>query len=193
MIRNPLLPAKAVDPQPAYNWLVSWHVWGVRIRTGKTLGPGKASLIKNLKSYWEKKFWSELIGNNSSHDDHKMQISYNFKINFFDDLDFKRKRWITEKSSEMMTMHISRNGGQIIFSIFPHFWYVWKACNAPRCTLLKKMKNNHLNHEIFEFENSRLAIPINSYNDFLKWKQQFSCETLEGGGWWVVQKFSTSL
>ena len=41
-IRNPLLPAKAVDSQPAvsrsryvYNWLVSWHIWGVRIRTGK--------------------------------------------------------------------------------------------------------------------------------------------------------------
>ena len=28
-----------------YNWLVSWHIWGVRIRTGKTLGLGKASLL----------------------------------------------------------------------------------------------------------------------------------------------------
>ena len=52
MTRNPLLPAKAVDRQPTvsrsthvYNWLVSWHIWGVRIRTGKTLGLGKASLI----------------------------------------------------------------------------------------------------------------------------------------------------
>ena len=51
-IRNPLLLAKAVDPQPAvshsiiaYNWLVSWHVWGVRIRTGKTFMLGKASSI----------------------------------------------------------------------------------------------------------------------------------------------------
>ena len=52
MPRNPLLLAKAVHRQPpvsrstyAYNWLVSWHMWGVRIRTGKTLGLGKASLI----------------------------------------------------------------------------------------------------------------------------------------------------
>ena len=49
---NPLLLATAVDPQRAvsrsiiaYNWLVSWHAWGVRITTGKTLGLGKASLI----------------------------------------------------------------------------------------------------------------------------------------------------
>ena len=61
-------------------------------------------------------------------------------------------------------VHISRNGGQIIFSIFPHFWYVCKACNASRCTLLKKMKKSHVDYEIFENQKSRLAIPINSLN-----------------------------
>ena len=61
-------------------------------------------LFSSAHFYWERKLWSELIENNSSHDDYRMQISYNFKINIFDDLDFKRKRWITEKSSEMMTM-----------------------------------------------------------------------------------------
>jgi len=40
-ILNPLMSRSII----AYNWLVSWHVWGVRIRTGKTLGLGKASLI----------------------------------------------------------------------------------------------------------------------------------------------------
>ena len=71
MIRNPLLPAKAVDPQPAvsrsiiaYNWLVSWHIWGVRIRTGScwSVGFGKASLIgarrdsnvSSVKNQWTK-------------------------------------------------------------------------------------------------------------------------------------------
>ena len=49
-------------------------------------------LFSSPHFYWERKFWSELIGNSSSHDDYKMQISYNFKINFFDDLDFKRKK-----------------------------------------------------------------------------------------------------
>ena len=53
-IRNPLLSAKPVDPQPAvsrsiiaYNWLVSWHVWGVRNRTGSHwwVRFGKASLF----------------------------------------------------------------------------------------------------------------------------------------------------
>ena len=39
-------------------------------------------LFSSAHIYWEKKFWSELIGNNSSNDDYKMQISYNFKINF---------------------------------------------------------------------------------------------------------------
>ena len=43
-----------MDPQPAvshsiiaYNWLVSWHVWGVRIRTvsPRSVKFGKASLI----------------------------------------------------------------------------------------------------------------------------------------------------
>ena len=55
MIRNSLPPSKScgsstphVPPNYiAYNWLVSWHVWGVRIRTGScwSVGFGKASLF----------------------------------------------------------------------------------------------------------------------------------------------------
>ena len=67
---------------------------------------------------------------------------------------------------ELLTLpvHISRRGGHILFFIFPHFWYVCKACNASRCTLLKKMKKSHVDYEIFENQKSRLAIPINSLN-----------------------------
>ena len=61
-------------------------------------------------------------------------------------------------------VHISRNGGHKLFFVIPHFWYVCKACNASRCTLLKKMKKSHVDYEIFENQKSRLAIPINSLN-----------------------------
>ena len=44
-------------------------------------------------------------------------------------------------------LHISRNGGHILFFIFPRFWYVCKACNTSRGMLLKKMENNHFYYE----------------------------------------------
>ena len=39
-------------------------------------------------------------------------------------------------------MHISRNGGHLSFFIFPHFWHVFKACDASRGILPKKVKND---------------------------------------------------
>ena len=41
-------------------------------------------------------------------------------------------------------MHISRNGGHLSFFIFPHFWHVFKACDASRGILPKKVKNDWL-------------------------------------------------
>ena len=40
------------------------------------------------------------------------------------------------------TVHISRKGGHLSFFIFPHFWHVFKACDASRGILPKKVKND---------------------------------------------------
>ena len=46
------------------------------------------------------------------------------------------------KKEGQLTVHISRNGGHLSFFIFPHFWYVFKACDASWGILPKKVKND---------------------------------------------------
>ena len=73
-------------------------------------------LFSSAHFYWERKFWSELIGNNSNHDDYEMQISYNFKINFW----FQKKKmnyWEIKPDDDNVLVKMK------ICKILYHLWF----------------------------------------------------------------------
>ena len=59
----------------------------------------------------------------------------------------RRKRRFFESLNALedldaQSVHISLNGVHLSFFIFPHFWHVFKACDASRGILPKKVKND---------------------------------------------------